>query len=89
MPKERINQFVSEHAWKIVAAAFALYGGYITGQTTTQSRLESIEANLMRIEARQMRIEDRLDTVRTDPFTGTMGRELEERLRDEINRRHP
>lgn len=51
MPKERIDQWLKANAWAIIAAALALYGGYITGQTTNESRLSRLEEEKVRLEA--------------------------------------
>lgn len=89
MSKAGLDQWIKTNAWAIIAAAFALYGGYVTGQTTSEIRLDNADRERARFEREIERLESRLDGVRADPFTGTEGRELEQRLRDEINRRHP
>lgn len=84
-----IDQWIRGNAWAILAAAFALYGGYVTGQTTTETRLDVLERDVSRIDRAVERIDQKLDGARLDPFTGRDGQELENRLRSEINRRHP
>jgi len=41
--RSAMETWLRNHAWAILASAFALYGGYVTGQTTTESRLAILE----------------------------------------------
>lgn len=84
-----LDHWMRENAWAILAAAFALYGGYVTGQTTTETRLDTLERDYARLERHIERLDVMIDGARVDPFTGREGREMENRLRSEISRRHP
>jgi len=70
-----IETWLKNHAWAILASAFAIYGGFVTGQTTTETRLAILEgkvaeadlrldgrSDFMVCAVRQMdQIQDRLD----------------------------
>jgi len=38
-----LEAWIKAHGWAMMAAAFALYGGFVTGQTTTENRLARLE----------------------------------------------
>jgi len=45
--------WVRDHLWAILAAAFAAYGGYVTGMTTLTSRMTALEGRVAAMEAKQ------------------------------------
>ena len=55
--KQGLEAWIKAHGWAIMAAAFALYGGFVTGQTTTEARLTRLEeivtANATSLNARR------------------------------------
>lgn len=46
MARVTLETWIKSHAWAILAAAFAIYGGYVTGQTTTETRLAILEVKV-------------------------------------------
>ena len=52
-----LEEWIKTNGWAILAAAFALYGGYVTGQTTTNARLtrleEIVNSNATRLDGRR------------------------------------
>jgi hypothetical protein len=50
--REGIGGFLDRNLWAILAASFALYGGYATGQATTVAKIESLARDNARLERR-------------------------------------
>lgn len=46
------ESFLQRNLMAILAAAFAAYGGYVSGQTTMTARLDRLEADVAKLEAR-------------------------------------
>ena len=44
--------FIHENLWAILAAAGAAYGGYLTGMTTVNHRLSTLEQSVGKLETK-------------------------------------
>lgn len=44
MEKTGVALWIENHLWQIIAGGMLLYGGYLTGTTTTGHRLTSLES---------------------------------------------
>ena len=65
MAKKDLTEWIGGNAWAILAAAFALYGSYMTGVATTKAEIEKINGRLETIEedhtARDLKFSGRFD----------------------------
>ena len=52
-PKSGAVAWIESHLWAILAAAFAAYGGYVTGMTTLTSRVTDLERRMTEAERKQ------------------------------------
>lgn len=48
-----LTEWIERHLWAILAVAFALYGGYKTGEATTEARFQELERRMDAVEAKQ------------------------------------
>lgn len=46
----KISQWVEAHLWVILATGFALYGGYVTGMTTTSKDIAQLQKDVERLD---------------------------------------
>ena len=46
------TDWIGRNLWAILAVAFGLWGGYVTGQSETNSRLTNLERDVARHEAK-------------------------------------
>lgn len=53
MTGARVATWIDNHLWAILAAAGAAYGGYLTGMTTINHRVEVLESKVSKIEDAQ------------------------------------
>lgn len=51
--KPGLVTWIESHLWAILAAAFAAYGGYVTGMTTLTTRVAALEARQAETERKQ------------------------------------
>lgn len=57
MKSEKVGQWIESHLWAILAVAFGLYGGYMTGQVRTETSLEALERRNESLERRVAELE--------------------------------
>lgn len=50
--KSGISGFVDKNLWPILCGAFAIYGGYATGQATTQAEINNLRDRVTNAERR-------------------------------------
>ena len=50
MKSEKVGQWIESHLWAILAVAFGLYGGYMTGQATMEARIATLEKEVADLE---------------------------------------
>lgn len=55
--------FVQDNLWAILAAAGAAWGGYLTGMTTVNHRLDSLEQRTAKMESRLDDLSPRLERL--------------------------
>jgi hypothetical protein len=48
----RTGTWIENHLWQIIASGLLLYGGYLTGTTTTNHRLVELERRMDKAEGR-------------------------------------
>lgn len=48
-------EWIKDNLWQIGAAVAVLYGGYLTGQLTTNARIDALQLQVDLLEAKQAR----------------------------------
>jgi hypothetical protein len=67
MTEERVAPWIvrqiESNLWAILAAAGALYGGYVTGTTTLNHRIDALEKSVAELRADVKSLTPRVDRV--------------------------
>lgn len=50
MKGEKVASWIENHLWAILAVGFGLYGGYMTGQATMETKIASLERRVLELE---------------------------------------
>ena len=76
MTEKRVAPWIEQHLWQILAAVGALYAGYLTGMTTINHRVDTLEVHVTKLEARLDLLAPRVERLDArDELTRQMERE--------------